>query len=83
MESPPLPDSASSLFGHVTAEKAGLYRATMEVFALAKRQFRLHLRPDEVLREARWPGQSPSLDELQLALAQLVDWRVQVGARTR
>jgi uncharacterized protein (TIGR02677 family) len=74
MESPPLPDSASSLFGHVTAEKAGLYRATMEVFALAKRQFRLHLRPDEVLREARWPGPSPSLDELQLALAQLVDW---------
>jgi uncharacterized protein (TIGR02677 family) len=75
MESSPPPDSASSLFGHVTAEKAGLYRATMEVFALAKRQFRLHLRPDEVLREACWPpGQSPNLDELQLALAQLVDW---------
>ena len=41
------------LFRHVTAEKAALYRAIMETFATAKRQFRLHLRPDELLAETR------------------------------
>lgn len=33
-----------------------LYRAILEVFAASKRQFRLHLRPDDVLAEATWPG---------------------------
>jgi uncharacterized protein (TIGR02677 family) len=58
----------------VTAEKTGVYRAVMEIFAAAKRQFRLHLRPDEALVEARWPGERPSLEEVQLALPQLVEW---------
>lgn len=74
MESSALPNSASGLFGHVTAEKADLYRAIMDVFAAAKRQFRLHLRPDEVLIEAQWHRQPPLLEELQLSLNQLVEW---------
>lgn len=62
------------LFRHVSADKASFYRAIMEVFAAAKRQFRLHLRPDEVVSAADWPGQRPSIEEVQLALAQLAEW---------
>ena len=40
------PHSVDDLFRHVSADKAAFYRAVMETFALAKRQFRLHLRPD-------------------------------------
>jgi uncharacterized protein (TIGR02677 family) len=70
----PLPAAAVGLFSHVSADKADVYRAILDVFAAAKRQFRLHLRPDEVQAEARWPGETPTLEALQLALAQLIDW---------
>lgn len=70
-----LPTVAADLFRHVSADKAPLYRAIMSVFAAAKRQFRLHLRPDEVLAEAQWTGVTPSIEEIQQALAQLTDWR--------
>lgn len=46
----------------------------MDVFAAAKRQYRLQLRPDEILAEARWPGASPRIEELNLALTQLTAW---------
>ncbi len=46
----------------------------MDSFAAAKRQFRLHMRPDEVLAEAQWTDGVPQLEEVQAALAQLVDW---------
>lgn len=62
------------LFRHVTADKAVAYRAIMDVFAAAKRQFRPYLRPDEVLREAIWPGEPPAQEEVRSALAQLVEW---------
>lgn len=62
------------LFRHVSADKAAFYRAIMEVFAAAKRQFRPYLRPDEVLREAAWPNDPPALEEVRAALAQLVEW---------
>ena len=67
-------DTRANLFRHVTAEKAAQYRAIMDTFAAAKRQFRLHLRPDEVRAEAVWTGAPPALEELQQALAQLVEW---------
>ena len=70
----PLHPSAPLLFSHVTAENRAQYRAILDVFAAAKRQFRLHLRPDEVLIEARWPGSAPSLESVQHALGQLVEW---------
>ena len=65
---------ATSLFRHVAADKAAHYRAIMDTFAAAKRQFRLQLRPDEVQIEARWPGATPSIEEIQQALTQLADW---------
>ena len=62
------------LFRHVTADKAVFYRAIMAVFAAAKRQYRLQLRPEEVLAEADWPGAPPSREEVAAALAQLTGW---------
>src|SRR5262249_17199904 len=65
---------ARELFRHVSAEKSELYRSVMDAFAAAKRQFRLHLRPDEVLAEAAWTGPPPKVEEVQAALTQLTDW---------
>jgi uncharacterized protein (TIGR02677 family) len=65
---------ASDLFRHVSAEKAEVYRAILDVFARAKRQYRLQLRPDEVLAETRWPDRPPGLEEVNAALVQLKDW---------
>lgn len=65
----------SALFRHVTAERADLYRAIMDVFAQAKRQFRLHLRPDEVRADAKWSdGVTPAPEMVQQALSQLTEW---------
>jgi uncharacterized protein (TIGR02677 family) len=69
-----VPTDASELFRHVSAEKASFYRIIMDVFAAAKRQYRLQLRPDEVLAEARWPGEAPRIEEVNAALAQLTEW---------
>jgi uncharacterized protein (TIGR02677 family) len=65
---------SADLFRHVSAEKAAFYRSIMAVFAAAKRQYRLQLRPDEVLAEARWPEASPRIEEVNGALAQLTEW---------
>ncbi|MBK7615742.1 MAG: TIGR02677 family protein [Vitreoscilla sp.] len=71
-------DLQANLFRHVSADKAVVYRSVMDCFSAAKRQFRLHLRPDEVLAEGRWealPGQaSPRIEDIQAALAQLTEW---------
>ena len=64
----------ADLFRHVSAEKATLYRSVMEAFAAAKRQFRLHMRPDEVLAEGRWAAAAPGIENVQAALAQLTEW---------
>ena len=64
----------ADLFRHVSAEKADLYRRIMDVFAAAKRQYRLQLRPDEVLAEVQWPDAPPRIEELNAALAQLAAW---------
>ena len=69
-----MPTAASEIFRHVSAEKASFYRIIMDVFAAAKRQYRLQLRPDEVLAEARWPGEAPRIEEVTAALAQLTEW---------
>ncbi len=67
--------NAGLLFRHVTAERAEFYRAIMQVFAAAERQFRLHLRPDEVRAEATWPaGERPAEEQVQQALSQLSEW---------
>jgi uncharacterized protein (TIGR02677 family) len=64
----------SDLFRHVSAEKAEVYRAILDVFARAKRQYRLQLRPDEVLAEVQWKGMRPTPEEVNAALVQLRDW---------
>lgn len=66
--------NAANLFRHVSVEKAELYRCILDVFARAKRQYRLQLRPDEVLAEACWNDTPPGLDEVNAALVQLKDW---------
>lgn len=67
-------NDSADLFRHVSAEKAAFYRCIMDVFAAAKRQYRLQLRPDEVLAEARWPDAMPRIEDVNLALAQLAAW---------
>jgi uncharacterized protein (TIGR02677 family) len=66
--------STGDLFRHVSADKAAQYRAIMDTFSAAKRQFRLQLRPDEVQMESDWQGEAPSIDDIQFALAQLAAW---------
>lgn len=65
--------ATADLFRHLTADKVQIYRAVMSVFAAAKRKFRLHLRPDEVLAEIASDG-SVDLEEVQAALTQLTAW---------
>src|SRR5438045_862429 len=52
---------SAELFKHVSTEKAAFYRCVMDVFAAAKRQYRLQLRPDEVFAEAVWPDAPPHI----------------------
>ena len=72
---PPAPLPAD-LFRHVSADKSARYRAIMAVFAAARRQYRLQLRADEVIAEARWPATEgvPRIDEVNAELAQLAAW---------
>ncbi|ROU08019.1 TIGR02677 family protein [Lysobacter enzymogenes] len=65
---------SADLFRHVTADKAEFYRAIMAVFAAAKRQYRLQLRPEEVLAEGDWPGAPPAREEVAAALVRLSEW---------
>ncbi|MDQ1289112.1 MAG: hypothetical protein QG622_2678 [Actinomycetota bacterium] len=57
-------------FDHVTAPKAGLYRAVMQVFVDHKRRFVVHLRPEDVARDLAGPG----LEEIEKALGALAAW---------
>jgi hypothetical protein len=66
-------EESAELFRHLSAEKAAFYRCIMDVFAAAKRQYRLQLRSDEVVAEGRWPHPPPRLEEVNAALAQLTE----------
>lgn len=70
----PIANDPTELFRHVSAEKAIFYRCIMGVFSAAKRQYRLQLRPDEVLAEAQWAEAPPRVEEVNAALTQLADW---------
>jgi len=65
---------SGELFHHVSAEKSAVYRAILDTFAAAKREYRLQLRPDEILVETKWPGVPPPIEEIQAALNQLTAW---------
>lgn len=53
--------TAAELFRHLSAEKSAFYRCILNVFAAAKRQYRLKLRP----------GAVPHIEKVNAALAQL------------
>ena len=69
-----IPIESAELFRHLSADKAAFYRCILDAFAAAKRQYRLQLRPDEVLAEADWPAARPRIEEVNAALAQLAEW---------
>jgi hypothetical protein len=71
----------ADLLRHVSADKATFYRCIMDVFAAAKRQYRLQLRPDEVLAEANWSDTAPRLEDVTTALIQLVAWGISNRSR--
>lgn len=62
------------LFRHVGADRGPLYRQILDVFASARRQFRLQLRPDDILAEGAWESALPSMEDLNQALSQLTSW---------
>ena len=84
------PFQRHTVFAHVTAEKAPLYRAIMLAFVAAKQHFALHLRPQDVVQAIRSEsvassaegGEAVATDELvevheegiETALRQLCDW---------
>jgi uncharacterized protein (TIGR02677 family) len=74
----PNANDPADLFRHVSAEKTVFYRRIMDVFAAAKRQYRLQLRPDEVLAEVlaqdHRPEAPPRIEEINVALTQLAEW---------
>ncbi len=61
-------------FSYLTAERAELYRAVIEVFAAAKAEFALHLRSGEVRQGLTRLGDSVELSEVESALQQLEAW---------
>jgi hypothetical protein len=56
-----------------TPQETQLYRAIMDVFAATKRPLEQYLAAEQVLREAQWPARRPTLEEVQEALARLVE----------
>lgn len=76
----PRPESnlkSASVFSHLSAEKAALYRAILRVFTQAKTSFALHLRPADVRAVLRDEGLLDESDtgSLDVALTQLCEWR--------
>ncbi len=60
-------------FAHLTTEYRTLYRQVMGVFARAKQEFTVHLRPEDV-HLGLPPGDRPSLESVTSALESLAGW---------
>jgi len=64
-----------TVFAHLNADHAALYRTILRVFSGFRAQFVIHLRPGEVFQALRREGHtSLEEDELGAKLQQLVDW---------
>ena len=61
-------------FSYLTAERAELYRAIIDVFAEAKSEFSLHLRGGEVRTALARRGITVDADDVESALGQLESW---------
>lgn len=71
----PGPDGTYTVFAHLNAEKASLYRDILGTFVAERARFALALRPSEIqaaLAAASGPALLP--DEVDSALRQLCDW---------
>lgn len=66
--------SKLGVFAYLTADKALRYRAVSDVMLRAKEQFRLHLRPAEIVDLLAEDGVVVDADEVTVLLAQLDDW---------
>lgn len=65
----------------MAATKSALYRGIRNVRARTKRQYRLQLRPGEVLAEGDWRLEQPTIEEVNAALHQLNWWGTRVIER--
>ena len=72
-----------SVFAHLNADKAALYRAILSVFTEAKSRFAIHLRPEEVLVRIEMlepelllaaAAGGAGLERVEAALRQLCEW---------
>lgn len=70
----PISDDDWRCFTYLTADKATLYRAIIDLFAVAKSEFELHLRPAEIHGKLQLRGHQVELAELEAALDQLENW---------
>lgn len=61
-------------FTYLTVDKAELYRAIIKLFAVAKSEFVLHLRPAEIHSQLQGRGLYVELGEVEAALEQLEVW---------
>ncbi len=69
--------SSVSVFSHLNADKATLYRAVLRAFVQAKTGFALHLRPSDVRVALQAEGllQESDAGAIDAALIQLCEWR--------
>lgn len=65
-----------AVFAHLNVEKTPLYRAVLEAFVAARRQFAIALRPVEIAERIPRPAGAPEapLTEVENALRQLKVW---------
>lgn len=61
-------------FSYLTVDKAAVYRAIIQVFADAKAEFMLHLRPAQVRESLHAHDRVLEADEVEAALQQLESW---------
>jgi uncharacterized protein (TIGR02677 family) len=66
--------SLLAVFRHLNVDLSARYRDVIDVFTLAKAEFRLHLRPVEIAARMRDRGAQVSDEEVGEALDQLVEW---------
>lgn len=67
-------ESSLAVFRHLNADLRARYRSVIDVFSLAKAEFRLHLRTVEIVSRLRDRGEVVTDDEVGEALDQLVEW---------
>lgn len=73
-DSPSAPSIDWQCFSYLTVDKAAIYRAIVQVFADAKAEFILHLRPTQVRESLLAHHCVLEADDVEAALSQLESW---------